>query len=272
MTAPAPAGDAGAGGAEPAVVNPVDNSSGVTVDRGVPREEPAVEVVDNQGGEDAPPARRGDKATADKPGDDVEPGDKATKAAAWKIEELPPGAQKLISDLRKEAGDHRVNAKAHEAKVTESEKKLDGFLTNMAKVLGLAPDTDAERPEPPDPAKLTSQLKVEQQKHKEALVRLAVFEAASEHSANPRALTDSVKFLGQVHKLDPSADDFGDKISAAVANAVADNPLFRVARPAPAPAAAPSGGQFAGGPGRTTDPESLSIDDYRKALKERRPA
>lgn len=270
MTAPA---TAPATGGE-VTVNPVDNSLGTTVDRGVPREPEVPEVVDNKA-DDTAARRRGDTKDVEShgadPAEEVEPGKPAAKTGPWKVEDLPPGAQKLIADLRKEAGDHRVAAKAQEAKVAETSKKLDGFLENMAKVLGLTPD-DTATPEPPDPGKLTAQLKAAQQKHNEALVRLAIFEAAGEHQANPRALTDSVKFLSQVHKLDPSADDFGDKISAAVSEAVADNPLFRVARPAQAPTAAPSGGQFAGGPGRTTDPESLSIDDYREALKKRRPA
>jgi hypothetical protein len=271
VTAPAEGG----GDAAVATVEPVDNSTGTTVDRGVPRE-PGPVVVDNQGSDehDEPVGRR-DAERTDRAGDkaDDEAGDKPAKAGPWKVEDLPTGAQKLIQDLRKEAGDHRVSAKTLEAKVAEADKKLEGFLSNMAKVLGLAPDADPDTPpEPPDPGKLTAQLKAAQKEHREAIVRLAVFEAASEHHANPRALTDSVRFLNSVNKLDPHADDFGDQISAAVAEAVADNPLFRVARPAPAPTAAPSGGQFAGGPGRTQNPESLSIDDYREALKKRRPA
>lgn len=279
MTAPAataPAGTSTSGaGAEVNVVNPVDNSLGTTVDRGVPREP---EVVDNKGVDpDAPNQPRGRRTAAEVEAHGEDPAGEAdteppAKAGPWKVDDLPPGAQKLIADLRKEAGDHRVAAKANEAKVGEATKKLDGFLENMAKVLGLTPDDPTAEAAPPDPNKLTAQLKAAQTEHREALVRLAVFEAAAEHGANPRALTDSVKFLQKVHKLDPSADEFGDKISAAVSEAVSENPLFRVARPAPAPTAAPSGGQFAGGPGRTTDPESLSIDDYRAALKKRRPA
>lgn len=190
-------------------------------------------------------------------------------AGEWRVEDLPTGAQKMISDLRKEAGDHRVAAKTAQAQAEETSAKLDAFLDGFARVMGLTQDTQAA---PPDPEKLTADLETAQKSHREALVRLAVFEAATEHGGNARALTDSVSFLGKVNKLDPGSEEFSDRVNEAVREAVNSNPLFKAAGQAPAPVApaAPSGGQFAGGPGRSPDPESMSVEDFREALKKQR--
>lgn len=197
---------------------------------------------------------------------------KAEPAAAgeWRVEDLPRGAQKLINELRKEAGDHRVAAKTAQEQAKETATRLDQFLEGFAKVMGLAEEPGSK--EPPDPDKLTAELETVQQSHREATIRLAVYDAATELGGNPKALTDSVSFLNKVQKLNPAADDFADQVADAVRDAVASNPLFKAAGQAPAQPAPPSGGQFAGGPGRAPDLESMSVEDFRKALNKRRPA
>lgn len=186
----------------------------------------------------------------------------------WKVTDLPEGAQKLITDLRTEAAQRRTEAKGAESKAKELEGQLTGFLDGFAKVLGLTEETTAN--EPPDPARLSEALEAAQRERREALALVAVYDAATEHGGNPKALTDSVSFRARINRLDPAAEDFAAQVSTAVAEAVQSNPLFKAAGQAPAAPITPSGGEFAGRPSGPRDPESLSVDDFRKDLASRR--
>lgn len=153
-----------------------------------------------------------------KPSDDKKPEPKDVK-------DFPAAAQKLIRELRKEAGDNRAKATAAE----ESTKKQ---LDAIAVALGLKKGEDV------DPAKLQEQLTADVTKanseRDEARLELAVFRAADKHGADPGALLDSREFLKDVGELDATDKAFADDLVALIKQRVKDNPT-RYAREAPKP-------------------------------------
>jgi hypothetical protein len=154
---------------------------------------------------------------------------KPAEAAAWdgKIESLPADAQKIIKDLRAEAGDKRTKASSAEQQLLAIQKALN-------------PDSDAKKA---DPAELTQQLTAQQATARQAQTELAVYKAASKHGADADALLDSRAFLAKIAELDPSktAD-----IEKAIKDAVTDNPKLKTVQ-----AAGASGANFSGGSGES---------------------
>ena len=186
----------------------------------------------------------------------------------WKVEDLPAGAQKLITDLRKEAGDNRRATTAATKAAKAAEDKMAGLLDGFAKVLGLAPEDPAT---PPDPEKLTAQLADATTAHRELQVRLAAWEAGADASVDMRELMDSASFLNAIRGLDPAEDGFADKLAEAVRTTVDRNPgrFKKVTGLAPAPP--PSGGQFTGGPGgQQPDLSAMSVEDHFRELRKDR--
>lgn len=166
------------------------------------------------------------------------------KPAEWdgKIESLPAGVQKIITDLRKEAGDERVATKT---------------LTALQKLLN--PDAGDGKP---DPEKLTADLTAERTAHqtlqadhaglqREHQVLLAALDAGADH----QALLDSRSFLAKVKDLDPATSDFAAKVTAAVTKALEDNPKLKATQ-----AAAASGTDHSGGSGEDTSKTPMSLD------------
>lgn len=186
-------------------------------------------------------------------------------AAAEKVADLPPWAQKLIKDARKGEGDYRKRAQEETAARQTTEEKLQTFLDGFARVMGLSSD---EAPEPPDPERLTKELTSAQEQHRATQVELAVFRRAAEYEGDPDALLDSRSFLKKVHGLDPSSGDFQEQVATAIRDAVTANPKLKAPVSAPG-SSAPSGGEFAGGPSGRPDAE-LSVDDFRKRRQSRR--
>ncbi|GAB3437456.1 hypothetical protein [Actinophytocola sediminis] len=179
-------------------------------------------------------------------GADTDKGDEPQDVAS-----LPDWAQKQIKSLRTEAAGNRTKA-------TTAEQTHQQTLEAIAKALGLKQD------EPPDPAKLAEELTNERSSKRSALVELAVYRGAGKHDADPDALADSRAFMSALDKLDPSADDFPTKLGDAIKKAVQDNPKLKTGQ---APARQ-SGGDFSGGTGDTTEPQS--VDEFRKARKKAR--
>lgn len=189
-----------------------------------------------EAGEAPPAAAAGDPAPAGEqspggvvqpPADGVKtelkPGETVIKATDWdgKIESLHPDAQKIITDLRKEAGDERVAAKT---------------LAAIQKALN--PEAGDAKP---DAEQLTKDLAARDAAAKQALTELAVFRAASKAGADPDALLDSRAFLAKIADIDPAktAD-----IQKAIEDAVKENPKLKLVL-----AASKSGGDFTGGSG-----------------------
>lgn len=149
---------------------------------------------------------------------------------AQDVKSLPEWAQKLITDTRSEAAQHRTGK-------NEAEQKHQGVLDAIAKALGIKEDEV-------DPEQLTKDLAGSQTAHRETAVKLAVFQKAATHKGDPKALLDSNTFLAKVKDLDPTADDFESNVDAAIKAAVEANPKLKAA-----PAAGKGGAEFNGGSG-----------------------
>lgn len=152
----------------------------------------------------------------DKAGDGKKPEPKDVK-------DFPSAAQKMIRDLRKEAGDNRGGKSAAEAAL---QKLKDDF----AVALGLKKGEDV------DPAKLQEQLTADVAKangeRDEARLELAVFRSADKHGADPSALLDSRDFLKDVGELDAADKNFPEDLAGLIKQRVKDNPT-RYGREAP---------------------------------------
>lgn len=144
-----------------------------------------------------------------------------TTSPTWdgKVESLDPAVQKMITDLRTEAGNHRVAAK------TAGEKAQTDLLTAFAKAAGLELPGDK-----PDPDKLAADLAASNKAARESTIKLAVYQAAGAHQGNPDALLDSNTFLAKVDTLDPTAADFGTQVGEAIKAAVTANPSLKQTR------------------------------------------
>lgn len=212
---------------------------------------------------------RDDTAPTDDDGADSDDGDsggsKGKGGKDWRVEDLPAGAQKLIADLRKEAGTRRSEAadqkKAREeaeAKAAAGDEKFGNAIEALTRALGLTPDLPNEPEQSPE--ERLNQISAEYQQSR---VELAVYRAAAAHGGDPDALLDSRTFLSRAAKLDPADEGFDKAIAAAIGDAVATNPKLRAA-PAKPPAA-PSGGDFGGGPAEPIGPDKWSVDDFRRA-------
>ena len=148
----------------------------------------------------------------------------APKASDWdgKVETLPPAAQKIITDLRKEAGDERIAAKT---------------LAAIQKAL----NPDAKGDEKPSAEALTKALTERDTAAKQAQTELAVYKAAAKQGADADALLDSRAFLAKIAELDPTKTADIDK---AIKEAVTNNPKLKTVQ-----AAGASGSDFSGGSG-----------------------
>ena len=147
-------------------------------------------------------APNGGQATPSTP-----PAEQNNTPAEWdgKIESLPPAAQKIITDLRKEAGDERV-----------AKKQLDA----IAKAL----NPEAGENEKPDASNLAKQLAEREAEAKQAQIELAVFKNAGAHGADASALLDSRAFLAKVADIDPTNSK---AIADAIGEAVTNNPKLK---------------------------------------------
>ncbi|MFJ1510949.1 hypothetical protein [Cellulosimicrobium funkei] len=157
---------------------------------------------------------------------------------------LPDDPVKLraeIERLRRENGAARTNAK--ETARAEAREAL-------LRELGLVKDDET-----PDPAKVAQELQASRDEARVARVELAVHRTASTHKADPSALLDSRAFLAKVADLDPTADDFGEKVTAAIKQAVTDNPKLLAAQAAGASSVDHAGGS---GEARTRTPKPLA--------------
>lgn len=185
------------------------------------------------------PAPAGDPTPAGDPAPAADPAPKADPApdpapAEWdgKVESLPAAAQKVIADLRKEAGDERVAAKTLAA-------------------IQSALNPDAKAGEKPSVEALTKTLAERDADTKQAKTELAVFRLAGKQGADADALLDSRAFLAKIADLDPSD---AKAINKAITEAVTDNPKLKTVL-----AAGASGANFTGGSGEgATKPTTIA--------------
>jgi len=192
---------------------------------------------------------------------------KGSSSADWRMEDLPAGAQKVIKDLRGEAATRRTEAgearKAREQAEQQAKAGDERFATAVeafTRALGLTPDADEPQRSPEE---LLGEV---QANYQHARIELAVFRAAGAGDADPGALLDSLDFLTRVRQLDPAAPDFQESIAKEITAALERNPKLRAQAAEPSPGtAAPSGGDFGGGPAERIGPDEWSVDDFRRA-------
>jgi hypothetical protein len=151
------------------------------------------------------------------------------------------------------ARDWEGKAKAN-AQSAEDGAKRDAAIRKIAAELGLPVDTKAD---PEAIARELAAAKVE----KAMLAReRAVLLAAHAAGADPAALLDSRAFLAALEKIDPS--DTG-ALAEAVKAAVAANPRYATAAPAPAAPAPPqasTAGGFDAAPGTARQLTAADVD------------
>ncbi len=229
---------------------PQDGTGSTTSDTGRSR---ARDGHDDDHSADA--ARKGDDAASSKPGKD------------WKVEDLPPGAQKYIAELRKENGTRRTEAGDLKKQAAEALKRAQAGDDRFAKAteafmsaLGLTPEPDEPERSPEE------RLEDITTKHRQTRIELAVYRAAGANGADPEALLDSRAFLNRAFALDPAGEEFDKGVAEAIADAVEQNPKLRAAEPERhyEPPSAPSGGDFGGGPAEPAGPDEWSVDDFRR--------
>ena len=187
--------------------------------------------------------------------------------------------ERTIAAIRGEFKDERSKRQAAEAQIkelrdaraadqAEQAKRMDAF----AIALGLKSGD-----EPPDPAKLAEELERSREQHKAELdrqaaeirqrdLRLAVLTQAPSLDANGALLMDSMSFLRKLDGLDPSADDFSERVGEAIKAAAEANSQYKLAPPKtaekPAPTIPRSGGEHNGAPGGN---RQWNIEDVNRA-------
>lgn len=193
-----------------------------------------------------------------------EPSPAEPQQPAASADELPSWAQRELKKLRDEAAGNRVKAKEVTDRLAAFEAQQEQQRQAMAKALGLVSD------EPPTAEQLAEQLNAtkaqrdaEQARARQTAVELAVFRAASAAQVDGNALLDSRSFVSALDGLDPSAPDFGQRVSEAITAAAEANARYRIEPPAPAmppppspPTVPKSGGEFGAppqGPRQWTD-------------------
>ncbi|MEV4091445.1 hypothetical protein [Streptosporangium saharense] len=202
----------------------------------------------------------------------AEPEDKA-KPDARKIDDLPRWAQAELRRARMEAIQARKAAGNQAQQGPSSEELVAQAQKDMARRIGTALGVIAEEETALDPQQMIERLTrerdaaakdrdAEKDRHRRALIELAVHRAGTKLGADPDALLDSRSFLRNVRDLDPDGEAFTATLTEAVQKAVEDNPKFKAAGASGPPAK--SGGEFTGGPGgRASDPEQMTTDDFR---------
>lgn len=154
-----------------------------------------------------------------------------------------------VDQLRKEAAGYRTKLRERE----QAEDTRYNGLIDQLKAAGIKLD------DKPDPEQLQASLTAAQTERRDALIRAALYETASEHGANPAALRDSVSFLDSVRELDPT--DSAALVAAAKA-ALAANPNLSATPAGPAR----GGADLSGGGG--SEPRQLTEDDLSKMTPE----
>ena len=146
------------------------------------------------------------------------------------ISRQPQWVQEMVAQLRREAGDARINAKT--AAAEEARKEL---ATEVGKALGLVKDGEV------DPKQLVADADKARREALDAQRELAVFRLSGKAGADPDALLDSNAFLRSIDGLDPKDEG---KITEAIKAAVQGN-----ARLSATPRAGSRSGNDSGGSG-----------------------
>lgn len=110
------------------------------------------------------------------------------------IDSLPPNVKSLITNLRKEAGASRTNAKTKAAEEAKAE-----LWSQITQALGV-------EEQPADPAALAEQLQSTQAAEASARLEYDVYRRAVRLGVNAERLLDSLAFREEVDAIDADAD------------------------------------------------------------------
>ncbi|MGW8935989.1 hypothetical protein [Gordonia terrae] len=138
------------------------------------------------------------------------------------------------------------HSRKHEDQKKENKQKLDAVLA----ALGI------EDKDKVDPKTLAADLATERTAKTSLAVENAVLRLAGKNGADADILVDSRSFMGEVTKLDPSADDFQSKVAAAIKNHLKEHPAAKLQAAPP-----DSSGRETGGDknrNTETDPRKLA--------------
>ncbi len=210
------------------------------------------------------------------------------KAGQVDLSTLDPGVQDYIRNLRDQAANVRTSPKdlekanAAAAAASAETDRVKAVLDSIAKQLNPDGGGDAVTPE-----KLQAQIaegagreKTLTETNRALTMRLDSWRIAAAIGANPLELDDSIAFRDEVARLDPEGSDYKAELAALIAKTADANPTrFKAATaaattttaaPGQVPGSAPSGGDFAGGSGNTTEPDMDSLRaGFRKQRDER---
>jgi hypothetical protein len=225
-----------------------------------------------------PPAQQG---TQPDPLANLRQKEEQVNPEALRVDQLPEWGQKLFRDLRKEAGDYRAELRKVQEALEETKRSqgpsaeeiTQQVQSDLAKQIGKALGLVGEEQQQLTPEQIIEQLTSERDstanerdeekdRHRRALMELAVHRQGLKLGADPDALLDSRSFLKKVRDLDIDAQDFAAKLGEVIELAVTENPKFKAGSLAGPPSR--SGGEFAGGPGGRVTSSEPSIDDFRK--------
>lgn len=163
------------------------------------------------------------------------------------IDQLPEAWQKHIRDLRTE-NQQRRQAQPDYDKYKQFYDGIQGVVS---------PDNQK------DPEKLAADLQAERERTRESDLKLAIYQTAGEHGADPSALLDSASFLGEARKL----DDFG-QVGDLIKNAVEKNGRLKAGGSTRQKQQAPGSSGSTEFPGGAGNGQQLTRDDLKNMSPE----
>lgn len=206
-------------------------------------------------------------APAAQPPAPVVPPAAGASGADWKVEDLPEGAQRHIQETRADAANRRAAAQAAETARKASDEALKAVMDGLTKIVnpGQTPET------PLTPEQLTAEVtglrgnntSLKAQNTRQTVL-LKAWERGTVAGAEVTALLDSIQFRDSLKGLDPTAADFQSTLDTKIKEGIALDPRRFTAASVQAAAAAPSGGDFGGGPAGATQ-EDDSVEGLLKA-------
>lgn len=164
--------------------------------------------------------------------------------------EIPQALEAAVNELRtarSEAADYRTKLRDVETK----QQQTDQTLQQLAAALGVASNGNGNG-DPPDPADLQKTIDQTSAENRRLRVMNALGDVLDKHGAD-RVLTRAVlNEQGVIDDLDPTADDFQEKLDKAVVKALEGNPKLKAGQ-----APGKSGAEHNGGGGGPAKPKNL---------------
>jgi uncharacterized phage infection (PIP) family protein YhgE len=153
-----------------------------------------------------------------------------------------------VTRANSEAARYRTERNALQQQVADLQTQQQAMLAGIAKAAGIAPEASDEADPAAQVGQLTTQVETLTSERDSLKAELLVHTVSRdpELGADPVALLDSRKFTDALAKLDPSAEDYRDKVAEAIKAAVDASPAFRAQGQVPSAGGAETAGQGAG--------------------------